>query len=387
MTFAILRTQKLKKGNLHGSSSHVTRERETPNADPSRQHLNRVLVGDGRRPVDLIQGRVAEIASERTAAGGKKLRSDSVLAVEYILTASPEHFSGKSKEEILKWASHSTKFLTDRHGKNIVSATLHMDEMTPHLHVYHVPEALDPNGRPTLSAKQYYGSRGLLTQLQTDYAAHMQTFDPSLKRGMTKSKARHNAIRNYYTEVNQAPTLKIPNLKTGLAVATPPRMIKHDTREDWAKDQSRSLQERFQERVKTLRERLRKALMAARHWKREFEAEKQRSAAYSAVVDDPSKIERWKKDAQDAKDQLQEQLAISQKASQTASEAVKERDYYKVRVQDLEHQVSASERGLKAICDAVGIKPEDAQEKAPSVKKLWQRDVLNRHKNYGHDRG
>jgi len=125
MSFAILRTQKLKAGNVHGSSSHVTRSRETPNADPARQHLNSVLVGDGHRPVDLILGRVAEITSERAAAGGKKLRSDAVLAVEYILTASPEHFSEKSHNEILAWADHSIKFLTEKHGKNVVSATLH----------------------------------------------------------------------------------------------------------------------------------------------------------------------------------------------------------------------------------------------------------------------
>jgi len=386
MSFAILRTQKLKAGNLHGSSSHVTRSRETPNADPKRQHLNRVLVGDGLRPVDSIQGRVAEITRQRASAGGKKLRSDAVLAVEYILTASPEHFSGKTQEEIQAWADHSVKFLTDKHGKNIVSATLHMDEMTPHLHVYHVPESVDSKNRPTLSAKSFYGSRGLLTALQTDYAEHMQTFDPSLKRGLSKSKARHKSIRAWYSEIDQMPSIKIPNLKTGLDVATPPRMIKHDTREDWAKQQSRSLHDRFMERVKTLKARLQKALRAARHWKREFDQEKQRSAAYSALVSDPSEIDRLIKDAQEAKAQASAAIGVSQKASQEASEAVSERDYYKVRVQDLEHRVSDSERSLKVMCEAVNIKPHEAQEKASAVAKLWQRDVLGKHKTQRLDR-
>jgi len=386
MSFAILRTQKLKAGNVHGSSSHVTRSRETPNADPARQHLNSVLVGDGHRPVDLILGRVAEITSERAAAGGKKLRSDAVLAVEYILTASPEHFSEKSHNEILAWADHSIKFLTEKHGKNVVSATLHMDEMTPHIHVYHVPESLDSYNRPTLSAKQFYGSRGLLAALQTDYAEHMQSFDPTLKRGMSKSRARHKSIRTWYGEMESLPTIKVPNLKTGLDVATPPRMIKKDSREQWASEQSKSLHERFLERVKTLKARLQKALRAANHWKREFDQEKQRSAAYSELLDDPSQIARWEKDAQDAKAQAAEAVVTAKSASQDASKAISERDYYKVKVQDLEHRVSASERGLKAMCDAVGIKTEDAQEKASSVKKVWERDVKGKYKNVDYKR-
>jgi hypothetical protein len=164
-------------------------------------------------------------------------------------------------------------------------------------------------------------------------------------------------------------------------------MIKQDNREDWARQQSKSLQERFQERVKTLRERLRKAIRAAKHWKREFDQEKQRSAAYSSLVADPSEIDTLIKDAQDAKAEAADAVKIAHKASQEASEAVKERDYYKVRVQDLEHRTSASEGRLIALCDAVGIKPDQVESKAPAVAKIWQRDVINKNKNYGHDRG
>jgi hypothetical protein len=377
MSFAILRTQKLKAGNIHGSSSHVTRSRETPNADPARQHLNQVLIGQGKRPVDAITDRVNEITSARKFAGGKKNRSDAILAVEYLLTASPEHFSEKSHDEILEWANHSIKFVTDKHGENVVSATLHMDEKTPHIHVYHVPGAFDGKNRATLSAKQFYGNKKLLSALQTDYADHMKAFDPTLKRGLEKSKASHKEIRSWYSEIKQMPSIKIPDLKTGLDVETPPRMIKQDSREEWAKQQTRSLHERFIERVKTLKNRLTKALRAGKHWKREFEHEKARSSAYSKLVSDPTEIEKLIKDAQEAKITAIEALKVSHKTS----EIVSERDYYKTCTQDLEHRVSASERLLKTMCDAVGIKPDEVEEKASSVAKLWKRDVLEKNKN------
>jgi hypothetical protein len=377
MSFAILRTQKLKAGNIHGSSSHVTRSRETPNADPDRQHLNRTLIGEEMRPVDAILSRVAEITSLRNSAGGKKIRSDAVLAVEYILTASPEHFSGKSQKEIDDWAQHSVKFLQSRHGKNIVSAVLHLDEKTPHLHVYHVPESVDSYNRPTLSAKSFYGSRSLLADIQTNYAKHMQLFNPDLKRGITKSRARHKEIRTWYSEMQNLPSIKIPNLKTGMDVETPPRMITQDSREKWAKQQTGSLHERFIERVKTLKNRLTKALRAGQSWKREFEKEKARSSAYSKLVSDPTEIEKLIKDAQEAKITAIEALKVSHKAS----EIVSERDYYKTCTQDLEHRVSASERLLKTMCDAVGIKSDEVEEKASSVAKLWKRDVLEKNKN------
>lgn len=362
MTYAILRTEKLKKSNIAGSSSHVTRSKETKNADPERLHLNRTLIGSGMTPKEAITRRVNEVASARKAAGGRKLRSDAVLAVEHILTASPEYWAGKTQADAEEWAKHSVKFLVDRFGSaNVVSATLHMDEKSPHLHVYHVPATTDPQGRPTLSAKQYYGTPELLSEIQTDYAVHVQTQAPELQRGVKKSKATHQEVQRFYSEVNRAPRIKVPRLDD-VKVEAPPVLITAAARNEWAEATNRKVGAKVAGKLKTLLKRLKVALKAARHYKALYLAERDRTAAYRHLVEDPKQIKEWQDTAVFATD-------ISQRAGNRVKEL--EREGQAMREQ-LEPS-AANERGLKALCDAIGIKPEDAERKAPAVEKTLQR--------------
>ena len=80
MAFCTIGVSKQKGGNVGSSSRHNDRQRDTPNADPERTPLNRVLVGDDRN----ARYRVREIISEH----GGKPRRDSVEAVELLLSAS-----------------------------------------------------------------------------------------------------------------------------------------------------------------------------------------------------------------------------------------------------------------------------------------------------------
>jgi hypothetical protein len=94
MAFAIARMAKQKGRSVGSSSLHNGRGRETPNADPSREKDNRVLLGDDRP----VQERVREIIHEH----GGKPRSDSVEAVEILVTASPEWWRDDHDEIDLK---------------------------------------------------------------------------------------------------------------------------------------------------------------------------------------------------------------------------------------------------------------------------------------------
>jgi len=373
MSFAILRIAKLKAGNLHGSSSHITRSRETANADPARRHLNQTLIGEGVRPVDAVQACVADITKRRSKVGGRKLRSDAVLAVEYILTASPEHFAGKSQDEIERWAQHALQFLVDRYGKNVVSATLHLDESTPHLHVYHVPESIDAKNRPTLSAKHFYGSRALLSQLQTDYAEHMQAWDPQLKRGISKSKAHHKTVRQWYQEIQELPELKIPSLRTDeIALAVPPLMVREETRQVWAKAQEKTVLTHLGKYLDKIKKRLSKALRAAKHYKALYESERDRNAGY-ARLGEPKEIIRLIRAAKKIQAEAREALASSRDSAQRTRAAEKAADWWKGRFLDLQDRTATAERDLETICKAVGIAPDQVQTKAWAVERVFRR--------------
>ncbi|MDQ6961328.1 MAG: MobV family relaxase [Mariprofundaceae bacterium] len=191
--YAILRTVKLKTfGNVAGSSAHVNRtlQEDQPNINPSRKHLNQTLVGSGNPFADV------------KASLPDKYRKNAVLAVEVLMTATPDFFQGKTKKEIDKWADESIKSAGKFWGTgNVVSAVLHMDEETPHLHLHIVPKVNDK-----LNCREFIGGKAKLSKMQTEYADDMKPF--GLLRGIEGSKAKHRTPGQVDGEAKTQPKLK-----------------------------------------------------------------------------------------------------------------------------------------------------------------------------------
>lgn len=198
MAFAIMRCKKLKGfGSVASSLKHCFRERETPNADATRTPTNDHA---GAKTTDEAMGRLRAKLPE-------KRRKDAVLIVEYLFTASPEWWKTASDEQQLQFFNRSHRWLADKYGADrIVVASIHRDETSPHLSCFVVPLTVD--GR--LSAKEFVGNRGQLSEDQTSYAEAVQEL--GLKRGLEGSKARHTTIREYYSRVN-APVPALPKIK------------------------------------------------------------------------------------------------------------------------------------------------------------------------------
>lgn len=194
MSFAILRTAKLKSwGEIGGSLSHNYRTRETLNADSDRSHLNEHSHKDTQSVKNDINSRLPE-----------KRRSDAVLCIEHLITASPEWSGwGTSKEK--EFFDRSLGHLKALYGfENVIAHSIHRDESTPHLVVYVVP--LDITGR--LNCKKWLGGKKLLSQMQTNFANEVKNL--GLERGLEGSTAEHKSIKQYYSEVNDA--LRDPNI-------------------------------------------------------------------------------------------------------------------------------------------------------------------------------
>lgn len=188
MPYAILRTAKLKTiGNIGGSLAHNYRERETKNADPSKTHENTHSLPNAESVKNTIATRLPE-----------KRRSDAVLCIEYMISASPE-WTGWNDERQKIFFDQSIQWLENRHGKNnVVATSIHRDETTPHLVAYVVP--LDEE-TGKLNAKKFLGGRATLSKMQTDFANTVE--DLGLERGIEGSKAEHTKIKDYYARVNE----------------------------------------------------------------------------------------------------------------------------------------------------------------------------------------
>lgn len=189
--YAILRTKKIKnRQELKSACAHNFRTMPVENADESKAKLNKILVSSSF--ADVI-GKM----EQRFQKHDINPRSNAVQAVEFVLTASPEWFTGKTDDEIKKWVNSNYKFMIEKFGQeNIVSAVEHYDEKTPHIHILLTPITKD--GR--LSCKDLIGGQQKLSQLQSDYAAAMKKF--GLKRGKEQSKAKHSTVKEFYALAN-----------------------------------------------------------------------------------------------------------------------------------------------------------------------------------------
>lgn len=198
MGYAILRTQKLKSGiAVRRSMKHAFREQDTPNADPSRTPDNTHI---GAKSVD-------EALQRFNARLPEKVRKNAVLAVEYLITASPEDMKGKTRAEQDEYFRDGLEWLKRRHGvENIVYAGVHRDETTPHMYAYVVP--LDRQGK--LNCRSFLGGAQALSEMQTEFAREVGK-QHGLERGVEGSKARHTSIQQYYARV-QAATPKTPDI-------------------------------------------------------------------------------------------------------------------------------------------------------------------------------
>ncbi len=129
--------------------------------------------------------------NSRIEAAGCKTRKDSVRFVDTLVTASPDFFKGKKRDEIKAFFQTAVDFLSRKIGSgNIFVATVHVDEKTPHMHLCFTP--ITEDGR--LTAKEIIGNRTQLTKWQDDFFAHMVKAFPDLERGESASKTGRQHI-------------------------------------------------------------------------------------------------------------------------------------------------------------------------------------------------
>lgn len=169
--FCVMNIQKRKKNDITGIQKEATRT--------ATEYNNRVQPGMDFLNVDLIQSNnwMQDIQAEIDRAGAKT-RSNSVVALDAIYTASGDFFKDKSNEEKNQFFRDCLEFHQRRFG-HVISAVVHYDETTPHMHILSVP--LTHDGR--LSAREIIGNRTKMSQMQTAFYEQVGR-DYGLERGI-----------------------------------------------------------------------------------------------------------------------------------------------------------------------------------------------------------
>ena len=150
--YAILRFQKCKAGGVACRDRHNERKKveykSNPNIDLTRSKDNYHLIEP--------HGRYKDAYTRMIGKAGCKVRSNSTVLVETLVTASPELLNRMTPKEQRQFFERAAAFLYERIGKeNVISAVVHMDEKTPHMHLCFCPITKD--GR--LSAKDILGNK------------------------------------------------------------------------------------------------------------------------------------------------------------------------------------------------------------------------------------
>lgn len=214
MGYVVLHFNKA-KGNEARMTKHIERSVDPPNVDKSRTHLNRELIefpsGVTNR-TQAIQHRI------KTAGIFRKITSDQVRVIRINVSGSHEDMIRIQAEgRIDEWCRDNLYYFKREFGeKNIVSAVLHMDEKTPHIHIALVPVVTGKRRKAKEGAVEKETIRlcadDILTKTkmkgyQDSYALAMAKY--GLKRGIEGSKAKHKSTLEHYRDTfEQTQSLK-----------------------------------------------------------------------------------------------------------------------------------------------------------------------------------
>lgn len=199
MSYSIIRVSKVKgKTNTTGIQKHVQRENknyENADVDLTKSYMNYDLVNSNS--IDFNKKIDEKI--KRNYNGKRKIRKDAIKHVDGIITSDNQFFSGKSDKDIKQFFEDSKAFLCEEYGEdNLLYATVHLDEATPHMHFGVVP--LTEDGR--LSAKDVLGNKKALTEFQDRFNHYINHKGYDLKRGTSKHKTerQHREVEQYKTD-------------------------------------------------------------------------------------------------------------------------------------------------------------------------------------------
>ena len=207
--------EKYKRGDIVGIERENERDENykstrNPQIDKSRTHLNYHTLPYEKKYLSFIDERIKQLSPKR------KIKDDAVLITSFVLGSDKDFFDRITAEQQKQFFVDCTDFFSERYGKeNVVSAVIHLDESTPHLHLNLMPVT---GGR--LCAEELF-DRTALRDLQTDfYEAVGKKYE--LERGKEGSIAKHLDTVAYKTKkMTEAAEEKISEAEEAQTAAKP----------------------------------------------------------------------------------------------------------------------------------------------------------------------
>ena len=217
MSYAIIRNTKYKRENLKGIFRHNERRNKNysnENIDKEKSYLNYSL----KSPQYSYEKEFDRIKEKYNLKG--QIKTVSNIACEYIITSDHDYFEGIGEEETKRFFETAYKFVSeykDLGEQYIMSAKVHMDEQTPHMHLVFLPvvHTTDKKGNSIdkLACSEFWKAKDSYRQLQDAFYKYMVENGFNLQRGLPKEETgrEHYSVEEYKKITNFKQTKEILN--------------------------------------------------------------------------------------------------------------------------------------------------------------------------------
>lgn len=197
MSYMVCHFGKYKSGNVFGLQKHNQRENENYSnidIDKVRTPLNYDLIN--KKDINYLK-RVKTII-EANRASDRAIRKDATVYCECIISSDGAFFENLSEDKQKEFFKSSLDYLKNKIGEEfIISANVHLDETTPHMHVGFVPIIEN-----SLSAKKLI-NRKFLREVQDQLPAYLKNLGFDIQRGIENSKRKHKDTKEFKKELDR----------------------------------------------------------------------------------------------------------------------------------------------------------------------------------------
>lgn len=217
MSYAIVRNEKLTRAEINGKGTHNDRKAKNhtnKDIDPTKTHLNYYI----KKNQLTYTKEFDKYLKENNVQG--HLRSNSIIMCQMIFTSDQAFFDRIGEKETKRYFDECYKFICDYKNlgeKNIISAVVHLDEGSPHMHLMFVPvvhtKDKDGNNIDKICARDFWKGRDSYRKLQDAYFNHVKSKGFDLERGMfvEDTNRKHYTIEEYKKITNYENTKKVLN--------------------------------------------------------------------------------------------------------------------------------------------------------------------------------
>ncbi len=215
MSYAIIRNTKYKRENLKGIFRHNERRNKNysnDNIDKEKSYLNYSI----KSPQYSYEKEFDRIKEKYNLKG--QIKKVSNIACEYIITSDHDFFESIGEEETKRFFETAYKFVAeykDLGEQYIISAKVHRDEQTPHMHLIFLPvvHTTDKKGNSIdkLACSEFWKAKDSYRQLQDAFYRYMVENGFDLQRGLPKEETnrQHYSVEEYKKITNFKQTKEI----------------------------------------------------------------------------------------------------------------------------------------------------------------------------------